>query len=99
MWHRKAPPSIDISILARGASFLYALFDYGFTNYVVEDIEKVRNILKEKGVSLSPIRDGEPKRFDLTDINGNMISVYNYNPFYIMVCFNLIKNDAVISEY
>ncbi|WP_339213377.1 hypothetical protein [Ornithinibacillus sp. FSL M8-0202] len=31
MWHRKAPPSIDISILARGASFLYALFDYGFT--------------------------------------------------------------------
>ncbi|WP_339215033.1 hypothetical protein [Ornithinibacillus sp. FSL M8-0202] len=34
MWHRKAPPSIDISILARGASFLYALFDYGFTNKI-----------------------------------------------------------------
>ncbi|MBS3679852.1 VOC family protein [Ornithinibacillus massiliensis] len=44
-------------------------------NYVVKDIEKVRNMLKDKDITISPIRDGEPKRFDLTDINGNMISV------------------------
>src|SRR5699024_3636700 len=31
MRHRKAPPSIDISILAGDASVGYALFDYGLT--------------------------------------------------------------------
>src|SRR5699024_2938287 len=31
MRHRKAPPSIDISILAGDASLGYALFDYGLT--------------------------------------------------------------------
>ncbi|QDP39396.1 VOC family protein [Radiobacillus deserti] len=44
-------------------------------NYVVKDVEKVRNKLIEKNVIVSNFRDGEPKRFDLTDINGNMISV------------------------
>src|SRR5699024_12873446 len=33
MRHRKAPPSIDISILAGDASVGYALFDYGLTEY------------------------------------------------------------------
>ena len=44
-------------------------------NYVVKDVEEVRNMLIEKKVVVSDLRTGEPKRFDLTDINGNMISV------------------------
>ncbi|WP_157801027.1 VOC family protein [Bacillus solitudinis] len=44
-------------------------------NYVVKDVEKVRKKLIEKNVIVSDLRGGEPKRFDLTDINGNMISV------------------------
>ncbi|MED4018793.1 VOC family protein [Sutcliffiella cohnii] len=44
-------------------------------NYVVKDLERVRNKLINKNVVVSELRDGEPKRFDLTDINGNMISV------------------------
>ncbi|WP_456276393.1 VOC family protein [Bacillus sp. AK128] len=44
-------------------------------NYVVKDVEEVRTKLIEKNVVVSDLRDGEPKRFDLTDINGNMISV------------------------
>ncbi|SER57490.1 Glyoxalase-like domain-containing protein [Gracilibacillus ureilyticus] len=44
-------------------------------NYVVKDVEEVRNRLIEKKVTVSELRPGEPKRFDLTDINGNMISV------------------------
>ncbi|WP_162990163.1 VOC family protein [Mesobacillus foraminis] len=44
-------------------------------NYVVKDVEDIRRRLKEKNVTVSEIRNGEPKRFDLTDINGNMISV------------------------
>ncbi|WP_066050631.1 VOC family protein [Robertmurraya korlensis] len=44
-------------------------------NYVVKDVEKVRQLLIEKNVTVSNVRNGEPKRFDVTDINGNMISV------------------------
>ncbi|WP_226670353.1 VOC family protein [Metabacillus litoralis] len=44
-------------------------------NYVVKDVEEVRNMLIEKKVTVSDLRIGEPKRFDLADINGNMISV------------------------
>src|SRR5699024_10796749 len=42
MRHRKAPPSIDISILAGDASVGYALFDYGLTI----DIEPFFGFLK-----------------------------------------------------
>ncbi len=44
-------------------------------NYVVKDVENIRNKLINKNVTVSDLRKGEPKRFDLTDINGNMISV------------------------
>ncbi|MCD9020191.1 VOC family protein [Cohnella silvisoli] len=44
-------------------------------NFAVKDVEEVRNRLQEKGVTVSGLRPGEPKRFDLTDVNGNMISV------------------------
>ncbi|BBH20280.1 hypothetical protein Back11_16250 [Paenibacillus baekrokdamisoli] len=44
-------------------------------NFVVKDLEEVRARLKKNGVMVSELRNGEPKRFDLTDINGNMISV------------------------
>ena len=37
MRHRKAPPSIDISILAGDASVGYALFDYGLTLNITEE--------------------------------------------------------------
>jgi hypothetical protein len=29
----------------------------------------------ERGVTVSELRPGQPKRFDLKDLNGNMISV------------------------
>ncbi|TXC86021.1 VOC family protein [Metabacillus litoralis] len=44
-------------------------------NYVVTDIEKTREKLVEKGVIVSELRKGDPKRFDMTDLNGNMISI------------------------
>lgn len=44
-------------------------------NFVVKDVEEIRKKLLEKSVTVSDFRNGEPKRFDLTDINGNMISV------------------------
>ncbi|MBM7602971.1 catechol 2,3-dioxygenase-like lactoylglutathione lyase family enzyme [Metabacillus crassostreae] len=44
-------------------------------NYVVKDVEKTREKLLEKGVVVSQLRTGEPKRFDITDLNGNMISI------------------------
>lgn len=48
---------------------------YTTFNYVVKDAEVSRKKLVEKGVTVSELRNGEPKRFDLTDINGNMISI------------------------
>jgi|GEM_PF-3470333 len=44
-------------------------------NFVVKDVEEVRARLEENRVKVSEIRIGEPKRFDFTDNNGNMISV------------------------
>jgi len=44
-------------------------------NFVVKDVEEVRARLEKNGVAVSEVRNGEPKRFDLTDNNGNMISV------------------------
>ncbi|PZD94540.1 hypothetical protein DNH61_17655 [Paenibacillus sambharensis] len=44
-------------------------------NFVVKDVEEVRERLERSGVQVSEIRNGEPKRFDLTDLNGSMISV------------------------
>ncbi|MCG3088939.1 VOC family protein [Sporosarcina cyprini] len=44
-------------------------------NYVVRDLEDARSRLLAKGVTVSPLRKGEPKRFDMTDVNGNLISV------------------------
>jgi len=44
-------------------------------NFVVQDVEQVRTRLIGMGVTVSELRQGEPKRFDLTDVNGNMISV------------------------
>ncbi|MCR8646009.1 VOC family protein, partial [Paenibacillus sp. N1-5-1-14] len=44
-------------------------------NFVVRDVEEVRAKLEKNGVAVSELRNGEPKRFDLTDDNGNMISV------------------------
>jgi hypothetical protein len=44
-------------------------------NFVVRDVEEVRAHLQEKGVDVSSLREGELKRFDVTDINGNRISV------------------------
>ncbi|MUK87889.1 hypothetical protein GMD78_05685 [Ornithinibacillus sp. L9] len=44
-------------------------------NYAVDNVEEVRNKLIEKGVTVSELREGMPKRFDMTDLNGNMISV------------------------
>ncbi|MFC4401540.1 VOC family protein [Gracilibacillus xinjiangensis] len=44
-------------------------------NYVVKNLEEARRRLIEKDVSVSDLKPGEPKRFDFTDINGNMISV------------------------
>ncbi|WP_186577016.1 VOC family protein [Aquibacillus kalidii] len=49
--------------------------EYTPFNYVVKDLENVRNKLIGKNVIVSQLRDGEPKRFDMTDINGNIISV------------------------
>ena len=44
-------------------------------NFAVKDLEEVRTKLEKNGVTVSELRNGEPKRFDLTDNNGNMISV------------------------
>ncbi|WP_088105899.1 VOC family protein [Halalkalibacter urbisdiaboli] len=44
-------------------------------NFVVKNVEEVRNKLIEKGVTVSELRAGEPKRFDLSDVNANWISV------------------------
>jgi catechol 2,3-dioxygenase-like lactoylglutathione lyase family enzyme len=44
-------------------------------NFVVNDVEEVRDRLLRNEVIVSDLRKGEPKRFDITDINGNMISV------------------------
>jgi catechol 2,3-dioxygenase-like lactoylglutathione lyase family enzyme len=44
-------------------------------NYVVGNVEEDRAALISKGVTVSEIRKGEPKRFDLTDLNGNLISI------------------------
>ncbi|MBB4826364.1 hypothetical protein HNO89_003623 [Sporosarcina luteola] len=44
-------------------------------NYAVKDLEDARQRLLAKNVAVSPLRQGEPRRFDLTDLNGNMISV------------------------
>ncbi|QTD41839.1 VOC family protein [Sporosarcina sp. Te-1] len=44
-------------------------------NYVVKDVEDARQRLLAKNIAVSPLRQGEPRRFDLTDLNGNMISV------------------------
>ncbi|MEK3659679.1 hypothetical protein NSQ29_08935 [Paenibacillus sp. FSL F4-0236] len=41
----------------------------------MKDVEEVRARLEKNGVAVSEVRNGEPKRFDLTDNNGNMISV------------------------
>lgn len=44
-------------------------------NFVVTDIEEVREKLKKKNVFVSDWRYGEPKRFDMADINNNLISI------------------------
>jgi catechol 2,3-dioxygenase-like lactoylglutathione lyase family enzyme len=44
-------------------------------NFVVEDVEKVRDMLIERNVTVSDWRHGEPKRFDVKDTNNNLISV------------------------
>lgn len=44
-------------------------------NYVVKDLELARKKLIEKDVEVSEYRSGEPKRFDMKDINGNVISI------------------------
>lgn len=65
----------------KGAALLIKISDFDpiskYTpfNYVVKDVKEVRARLERNGVTVSEIRNGEPKRFDLTDNNGNMISV------------------------
>ncbi|MDQ0229260.1 VOC family protein [Metabacillus malikii] len=44
-------------------------------NFVVKNAEETRQHFMEKNITVSEIRPGEPKRFDVTDVNGNMISV------------------------
>lgn len=44
-------------------------------NFVVKDVEEIRQKLQEKNVIVSEWRRGQPKRFDVTDINGNLISI------------------------
>ncbi|QHT62559.1 hypothetical protein GXP70_22975 [Paenibacillus lycopersici] len=44
-------------------------------NFVVKDADEVRERLGQLGVEVSELRKGEPRRFDLKDNNGNLISV------------------------
>jgi catechol 2,3-dioxygenase-like lactoylglutathione lyase family enzyme len=49
----------------------------GYTpfNFLVKDVEEIRKRLSKKKVKVSSIKSNDPKRFDLTDINGHKISV------------------------
>ncbi|WP_010271848.1 VOC family protein [Paenibacillus senegalensis] len=49
----------------------------GYTpfNFVVKDVEEVRNKLKSMKVKVSGIKTSDPVRFDFIDVNGNAISV------------------------
>jgi catechol 2,3-dioxygenase-like lactoylglutathione lyase family enzyme len=44
-------------------------------NFVANNIENVRAKLEEQGVKVTEYRNGEPRRFDFFDLDGNILTI------------------------
>ncbi|CAG7647207.1 hypothetical protein PAESOLCIP111_05338 [Paenibacillus solanacearum] len=44
-------------------------------NFAVKDLDSVRAKLKERGVKMTGYREGDPRRFDFFDLDGNILTI------------------------
>ncbi|GIO32188.1 MULTISPECIES: VOC family protein [Paenibacillus] len=49
--------------------------NYCPSNFAAHDLDSVRAKLEERGVVMSGYRDGEPRRFDFFDPDGNILTI------------------------